>query len=286
MALNCKALLEREFPVVRQTLTDRDCILYALSLGLGRDPMNLEDLPYVFEKDLRVFPTMPVVLGHPGNWLDEPEYEITKKMLVHGSQRLRNYKPLPLNDVILGENEVINIIDKGAERGAIMITTRRLRQESTGDILAEMESALFCRADGGLSNAPEKPIYEFRCLPDREPDASIDIPTEPNAAFLYRLNSDRNPLHADPEIAIGAGFKRPILHGLCTFGLAGVAIHKTYAKNGFKTIGAIETRFSQIVYPGETVTFDLWRDGNEISYRAMVKSRESKVLDFGRAELV
>jgi len=287
MPLNPEAILNREFPVTEEPLTDRDCMLYALSIGLGRDPLDRDDLRYVFEGNLKAFPTMPVVLGYPGNWMEDPIYGITKKMIVHGSQRLKRYKSLPIDGVILGKNQVVNLLDKGAKRGAIMIIERRLTEKLSGDLLAVAESAIFCRADGGFGKTHEKPIHKFQQVPEvREPDISFDIPTEANAALWYRLNGDRNPLHADPDMAETAGFDRPILHGLCTFGLAGVAIDKAIARKEGKSIIALETRFSQIVFPGETVTFDLWHSGNDISFRARVKSRASTVLDFGRATLI
>ena len=128
-------------------------------------------------------------------------------------------------------------------------------------------------------------------LPEGAPEETCDIPVLPQAALIYRLSGDANPLHADPGVAREAGFERPILHGLCTFGVAGHALLKTccgYDPARFKTM---EARFSRPVYPGETIRTEMWRGageggGNEVvSFRARVLERDAVVLDNGRAEI-
>jgi len=286
MPLNAKAIMDRAFPVVEQQLSARDCILYALSIGLGSDPLDSAELPYVYEKNLRAFPTMAVVLGHPGNWMEDPLFGITRKMIVHGSQRLECLAPLPVGETLVAENLVENLIDKGVEKGAIMVLKRLLRRKTTGEVLSVAESSIFCRADGGFGTDFQKPAQSFRPSPkDRQPDFQVELKTQPNSALWYRLNGDWNPLHVDPAMAEAAGFRQPILHGLCTFGLAAVAIDRALARDRAASIAMIETRFSNVVFPGETVTFDIWSSGDEVSFQAKIASRGSTVLDFGQALL-
>lgn len=285
MPLNPASILGRVFAPVEEGVNDRDAILYALSVGLGSDPLDLHELQYVYEDGLRAFSTMPVVLGHPGPWMSDPSLGITRSMIVHGSQRLTCIEPVPIGEPLVCENEVFSLADKGVAKGAIMSLRRRLRVKSTGTLLAEGESAIFCRADGGFGPGFEKPVRSFEPVPHRKPDYSIVAHTPANSALLYRLNGDRNPIHADPGSASRAGFKRPILHGLCTFGMAAVAIDRAVGRSAKRGITMIETRFSNIVYPGETLEFALWVDGAHVAFRARAMDRNSVVLDYGRAKL-
>lgn len=281
MPLDADYLRRYRFPLLEAEITDRDVMLYALTVGLGRDPLNEHELRYVYEQDLRVFPTMPVVVGHPGNWMVDRRTGITRTMVVHGSQRLTCHRPLPIGGAVTIRNRITALLDKG-DRGAVIVTTRDVCDKASGDLVCAMESQVFCRADGGFGGSGDGG-YEFRALPDRAPDRTVDVPTEPNAALLYRLNQDRNPLHADPAVARRAGFDRPILHGLATFGAAAVAVSRGYPE---RTITAFECRFSKPVFPGETISVDMWdNDGGEIAFRARIAARDAVVLDRGLARL-
>jgi acyl dehydratase len=262
---------------VKTILTDRDVMLYALSIGLGRDPLDAHDLRYVYERELKVFPTMPLIVGHPGNWMLDPRTGITRTRVVHGAQRLWIHAELPIGRELVTTNRITDILDK-ADKGAILICQRETRDQE-GAVIARSESSIFCRADGGFGG-PAGPSYESEPVPGRAPDRTVALPTQENGALLYRLNQDRNPLHADPEFARRAGFARPILHGLCTFGIAAVAIAKAFPD---KALSSIETRFSKPVLPGETVTVDLWQEAGALAFRARVAARDALVLDRGRA---
>lgn len=278
MAIDREQLLERVFAPVEEVVTPRDCMLYALSVGFGRNPVDSEDLPFVYEKALEVFPSMAVVLGHPGKWMQDAG--INYKMVVHGSQRLTMHRPIPVNEKIVSSNRVVEVLDKGPGRGAIVITERIIR-DARGELIASMESGVFCRADGGFGG-PREGAYVFGAVPDREADVSVSFPTEPDAALLYRLNGDYNPLHADPELAAVAGFQRPILHGLCTFGMVGVALQRKFGNAAGARLKSLEARFSKPVLPGETVTLDVWRENAELRFRA--KTPAGIVLDSGMAK--
>lgn len=278
MPLNVPYLQTLQLPPIRTVISDRDAMFYALSIGLGRDPLDLDDLPYVYEDQLRTFPTMPLVIGHPGNWMVDEHTGITRAMVVHGAQRLQTEREIPVGVPLITTNRIIGTFDKG-DQGAIMILERETCIEATGERVAISESTVFCRADGNFGGA-SGPTYEFSAVPDRPADRSIDMPTDPNMALLYRLNHDRNPLHADPALAKRAGFDRPILHGLATYGTAAVAVAKAFPD---RTIRSFETRFSRPVFPGETISIDMWSEGDEVAFRARVAARNVVVLDRGRA---
>lgn len=278
MPLNLAYLESVELAPIRTVVTDRDAMFYALSIGLGRDPLDPHDLRYVYEGDLRIFPTMPLIIGHPGNWMSDPRTGVTRTMVVHGAQRLTTEREIPLGESLLTTNRIVSILDKG-DQGAILVLERETRVEASGERISLSESMAFCRADGNFGGVPG-PAYEFAAVPDRPADRSIDMPTDPDMALYYRLNQDRNPLHADPAVARKAGFDRPILHGLATYGVAAVAIARAYPD---RTLRAFETRFSRPVFPGETITVDLWETGEDIAFRARIAARDVVVLDRGRA---
>ncbi|MDB6107493.1 MAG: hypothetical protein JWO52_7492 [Gammaproteobacteria bacterium] len=280
MPLNLEYLRKLALEPVETVLTDREPMLYALSIGIGSDPLNLDDLSYVYEKRLRVFPTMPVIIGHPGNWMLDPQTGITRAMVVHGGQRLWTYTELPIGRRILTTNKISQILDKG-RNGAVVTIERETHDRDAGVLIARSTSSIFCRADGGFGG-PAGPIYEFDPVPERAPDRSVEVATPANAALVYRLNQDRNPLHADPEVASKAGFPRPILHGLYTFGVAAVAVCGTSSGS---ILRSIETRFSKPAFPGETITVDLWKEADAVAFRARVAARDAIVLDRGRAVL-
>lgn len=280
MPLNADYILNRVFEPIETAITDSAVMLYALSIGLGHDPLDEHELRYVYEGDLQVFPTMPLVIGHPGNWMVDPETGITRSMVVHGAQRLTNVEQLPVGGSVITYNRVTDIWDKG-EKGAVLEMERTTVNKADGKTLAVGHSSVFCRADGGFGG-PSGPAHEFLQVPQRDADHSVAIATRPDMALLYRLNHDRNPLHADPAYAARAKFARPILHGLATYGVAAVAIERSFRGSALKSI---EARFSKPVYPGETIAVDLWEEDGDIRFRARVPDRDVIVLDRGRAQL-
>jgi acyl dehydratase len=280
MPLNAQAILAHRFDTQEQVITDRDAMLFALSVGLGRDPMDTTELPYVYEQDLCVFPTMPIVLGHPGPWMAEPQFDINRQMQVHGPQRLEVLGELRPGATFTASNHILELVDKGPDSGGIIVIERTLLDGASGAPIARIESGTFCRADGGFGGQSQ-PSRDFRAVPERVADAEIAMMTEPNQALWYRLNGDRNPLHASPPFAVRAGFPRPILHGLCTYSVAAHALMKL---NPGKSLRSIECRFSKPVYPGETIRVQSWTEPTGVAFRARVDQREAVVLDRGFAE--
>jgi acyl dehydratase len=284
MAIDYEKLKNRPFPDVEQTYTQRDSMLYALGVGLGIDPNDEAQLNFVYEENLKALPTMAVVLGTPGFWVKEPDTGIDWVKVLHGEQGLVLHKPLPPAATVIGRTRVTEIIDKGAGKGALLLSERDVVDKATGEVLATLSQSTFCRGDGGFGG-PTGPSPQPHAIPERAPDATCDLATLDSQALIYRLSGDYNPLHADPKVGRAAGFERAILHGLCTFGVAGHAVLKTccgYDPSRFKRM---QLRFSAPVYPGETIRTEMWQDGNVISFRAKVVERDILVLNNGKVEL-
>ncbi|NMG42262.1 3-alpha,7-alpha,12-alpha-trihydroxy-5-beta-cholest-24-enoyl-CoA hydratase [Aromatoleum toluvorans] len=282
--MNVDRLLAWPFQDVVQTYTVRDTLLYALSVGFGGDPTDAGQLRYVFEKDLMVVPSMAVVLGHPGPYVTDPAAGIDFRKIVYGEQALKLLRPLPTAATVRARERVVAILDKGRDKGTLLRTERHIVDDATGEPLAVLNATLMCRGDGGngASHGEAGPVH---AVPEGEPHRTTELATLPQAALLYRLNGDTNPLHADPELARRAGFERPILHGLCSYGLAVHALLKTWCDYDATRIASVRARFSAPVYPGETLVFESWRDGQTLSFRARSKERGVKVLDNGCALL-
>ncbi len=285
MAIQHDKLLKHDIPLVEQTLTKRDAMLYALGVGLGADPMDEQQLQYVYEKNLQALPTMTTVLATPGPWHAAANTGITRSHVVHGEQGFVIHKPLPVDGVITGKTRVVAVLDKGADKGALVLTECDVRDKTSGDLICTLTSTTFCRKDGGFGgpSGPQKPVHP---IPERAPDQVCDLPTLPQAALIYRLSGDYNPLHAEPAYAANAGYKAPILHGRATFSVAGHALLKTCCAYNASKFKSMEGRFSSPVYPGETIRTEMWMDGKVVTFRATVPARGVTVLNNGRAEIV
>jgi len=284
MPLNYEKLKNWPIPEVEQKLTKRDTMLYALGVGLGADPCDENQLKYVYEARLVALPSMAIILGYPGAWHADPDTGVTRSKVVHGEQGFTILKPLPVEGTLIGRTEVTGIIDKGADKGALILTRNTVSDKVTGDVYCTLTSTTFCRADGGFGG-PTGPVRDSHPIPDTPPHHVCDLPTLPQAALIYRLSGDYNPLHSDPATAAKAGFKAPILHGRCTFSVAGHALLKTCCGYNPAQLKSMEGRFSSPVYPGETIRTEMWVAGKVVSFRATVPARGVTVLNNGRAEL-
>jgi len=261
---------------------DREAMLYALSIGMGRDPLNTAELDFVFEKNpLKTVPTMASVLA-PIPLLKDCGYDYTK--VLHAEQHLVLHRPLPQDSELIADARVIEAYDKGADKGALIYTETTARTTTDDEPLFTTTSGIFARGDGGFGGATG-PSPTPHPIPDRPADTSCSIKTRDDQALLYRLNGDRNPLHADPDLATRVGFPVPILHGLCTYGTACLAVLKTLCNYDHTSITGFDVRFSAPVYPGETIITDLWRDGNIVSFECRVKEREVTVIRNGKCTL-
>lgn len=272
------ALLARPPVETRHSLTARDTILYALGIGA-------EELDFVFEAQLQALPMMAVTLAYPGFFWREPEYGADWKRILHGEQSITIHRPLPAEGEFIGRTRLEAVEDKGADKGAVVLATRTI-EDADGILYATDRRTAFLRGDGGCGSAGP-PIPRPAPAPaDRAPDITVTLPTAPNQALLYRLSGDLNPLHIDPEVARAAGFERPILHGLCTYGIAGRALLRALAGNSPAQLRQLDARFSAPVYPGETIEVQIWRlSDRQARFEARVTERDVRVLTHGHVEL-
>ncbi|MDY0012569.1 MAG: MaoC/PaaZ C-terminal domain-containing protein [Rhodocyclaceae bacterium] len=286
MPLNYEVVKNWPFKEITQEYTHRDTILYALGLGAATtNPPAPEDLQFVYERKLVALPTFAVMLAGSGSWVGNPETGITLTKLLHGEQFLTIHKPLPAQGVMVGKDRVEAVYDKGADKGAVLIVARDIREKESGDLVATTGMSLFLRADGGFGGKADGQPKPHPVPEDRAPDASIDLITRPEQAAIYRLSGDYNPLHLDPKIAAMAGFEKPILHGLCSYGIAGRAIIKLLCNNDATRLRKLNVRFASPVYPGETLRTEIWNEGpGKAAFRVKVVERDLVVLNNGLAE--
>lgn len=283
MPIDRETLLAWLFPDQVQAYGHKDTILYALGIGLGADP---KDLSFVYEEGLQALPTMAAVLAHPGFWMADPKTGITWRRLLHTEQRLTLFKPLAPAATVVGRTRVLDVIDRGEGRGALLVVGRELSDASGGEVLCRLQSTYLLRDDGGFGGGATTLPPALPRVPERPADIVRDLPVSMRAALIYRLSGDRNPLHVDPAVASAAGFTRPVLHGLCTFGIAGHGILDTCCGGVPGRLAALECTFTAPVYPGDTVRLEIWRNGDgEAAFRALIPERGVIALDRGRATI-
>ena len=279
MTIDHDRLMNFDIPEVRQSYGPRDWGLYALSIGMGHDPLVRDELAFLaaLEDDRRVMPAIVNVLGHPGFWLSDPATGVDAPRLLHGEQGMTIHADLPEEATVLGKTRVTGLVDKGAGKGALLYHEKTLTEEGSGRLLATCRGTIFLRGDGGFGG-PEGPVKKPHILPETPPDHVFEARTRPEQALLSRWNADPNPLHLDPRVAERAGFERPILHGLCTFGCAAHALLAVLCDRDPARFGGMDARFTAHVFPGETLRTEIWADG---SFRAIAVERDRVVIGNG-----
>lgn len=283
MALDYDTLMSKVETDLPFSYTDADSMLYALSVGMGTDPLDERELDYVFEQgaSLKTVPTLATVLV-PEMFPVGLGWDYSQ--ILHSEQRLRLFRPLPPSADLLINKRVVDAFDRGSRGGALILLEAEGRLASDDTVIFNMGCTIVARGDGGFGGPRGKGIPPHR-PPHREPDLSCDITTRADQALLYRLTGDRNPLHADPKRAQEVGFERPILHGLCTFGVACRAVLQTICDYDYTLVEEFDARFSAPVLPGDTITTDMWQDGNVVSFSCRVKERDALVLRNGKCTL-
>ena len=226
---------------------------------------------------------MAVIMGHPGPWLTDPGTGIDMTKVLHGEQSLQIHQPMPVEGTTLARTKVVQVIDKGVDKGAVIITERTLFDKESNAHYCTQQATIMARGNGGFGG-PEDSVPKPHTLPEREADDVVEITTSPQAALLYRLSGDYNPLHADPELAKKVGFDAPILHGLASFGIAARAVLQACDITNPDKLSFISLRFSNPVYPGETISTEVWRDKDVVSFRSIVTERDVVVLNNGKVE--
>ena len=286
MPADLNRLLGREAEIAPFAYDDRDVLLYALSIGMGQDPLDPGELPFVLEVPvLRVMPTLASVLGaraHEQGLLWQGGL-LDPASIVHGEERLELFRPLPPTGKLAGRKWVCDVVDKGAGRGAIVTVRKELHLPDGLPVIC-CDQRIFVRGGGGFGGGAGQ-FEDLAPVPARPADAAIALQTRPEQALLYRLNGDRHLLHADPEFAHRAGFPRPILHGLCTYGMACRAVLATTCDNDATRLRQIATRMTAPVFPGDRVVTEIWVEGDDVAFRTSVPEREAVVLDCGLARI-
>jgi acyl dehydratase len=283
MALNYDELMATSVVDLPHSYGDTETMLYALSVSMGCDPLNAEELPYVYEQGapLCSVPTIATVLVPD---MFPPDLGWDFSQVLHVEQRMQLFRPPPVAADLLINKRIVAAYDRGPNHGALVLFEAEARLASDDTALFTIGNTIMARADGGFGGPRGKGPAAHR-PPRREPDLSCDLETRHDQALLYRLNGDRNPLHADPGLAERVGFQRPILHGLCTYGVACHAILKTICNYDYTLITGFDARFSAPVLPGDTITTDMWQDGNIVSFQCSVRERDVVVLRNGKCTL-
>jgi acyl dehydratase len=282
--MDLNALISRPFPHLEHAYNAKDTILYALGVGAGAEPQNTLELPFVYEKLLRIIPSQASVLAYPGFWLTDPALAIDWVKLLHGEQGIVFERPLKPAATVRGEYEVLGVDDKGLGKGAVVFFEKRILDDEDGGVICRVRSTYFLRSDGGCGSWGDA-LPAPSALPDGPPDIVLDMPTIERQALIYRLSGDYNPVHIDPEIAAKAGFEKPILHGLCTFGVACFGIVQHLCMGDPDRLKEIFVRFSRPVFPGDTISLELFRVDAAWRFRARAKERDVIVLDRGVARI-
>jgi acyl dehydratase len=266
-AIDLTALKGLRFAPTEHAYDDRRTMLYALATGMGREPQDAAELEFVTEPHLRALPGLATVMVWDDRWLDDLGLDLNG--VVHGEQRITLHRPLPPSGRVCSEIEIVDVFDKGADKGAVLYARTTIDGLDDGAPLATLHSTVFARFDGGFDGPAGNPP-PLEKVPERAPDLAFDDVTLPSQALIYRLLGDRNPLHADPEFARNAGFPRPILHGLCTYGFAVNALVRTVAGGDPEAIAHVEARFTAPVYPGEALRTEVWAEDGRAAFRTVV----------------
>lgn len=273
----------RHWTVPRTTheYTRRDSALYALSIGFGENPLDRQELRFVdhSRQDFSAVPSMALVLGYPGFWLGEPATGLDIGRILHIEQSIEILVPLPPAGRVTGETTVTDLLDLGAGKGAILRSRRDIR-DSDNRLLAIVRQSHMLRGYGGFGGErPAKSDAESSA----EPTWSVTTAILPQQALLYRLNGDLNPIHADPDLAGKLGFEKPILHGMCSFGMSCRALLRSLCAYEPERLRFVSARMTASVFPGETLRHDIRADG---TFTATVVERNSVALGRGSAIIV
>lgn len=257
------------------TYTRDDVILYHLGVGAGVPATDSNELEYTYEKDLKVLPSFGVIptFGSMGGLGSVPGLEFNFAMLLHGEQDLEVHRPIPPEATIKNRGKVAEIWDK--KKAALVVMQVDTTDES-GDPLFTNRFSLFLRGEGGFGGEPGPKVQN--AAPDRDPDGVVEVSTLPQQALLYRLSGDKNPLHADPDFAKMAGFDKPIIHGLCSYGIVCKAVVDAALGGDVTKVARYQARFAGVGFPGETYRVSYWNEGDKVLVEAHSKDRNVPII--------
>jgi acyl dehydratase len=281
MAVDIHMLAGLNIPGGRQSYSPRDSLLYALGVGCGIDPSQEGKSAWLHLHDARPLPSMATILGYGGLWVSWCPPGIDRVTILHASQSLALHQPLPPSGTVVREGQITDVVDKGAGKALLIRTMETLRDEPTGDLLASMDSIIYCRgAGGGGGTVPAFP--EPARIPDRPPDSVHAVPTSPQQARIYSLSGDESPVHWDQEAAVAAGWDRPILQGLSSYGAACAAMVRLFCANDPSRFHRLDVRFAGPVFPADALELQVWQvQANEWRFRLFNRDRKAIALDNG-----
>ncbi|MGH8872601.1 MAG: MaoC/PaaZ C-terminal domain-containing protein [Acidimicrobiia bacterium] len=260
--------------------TEEDVILYHLGIGAGNPPTDPREMHYAYEGDLHVLPTYATIpqFSMMMSMGVSPGFDINPAMILHGEHEIVLHEPIPTSGTVTQTGRVTDVFDKG--KGALAVMEIVSVLEKTGRPLFTNRASIFIRGEGAFGG--DRGPATTDVTPEREPDHVVESPTLPQQALLYRMASgDKNPLHADPGFAAFAGYERPILHGLCTYGVVTKAVVDNAVEAGPQGVASFRARFCGVVYPGETLVTRIWDERDHLAVTADTKDRAAAVLSNG-----
>ncbi len=277
MPIDRDAALAHEFPSGRGGYERDDVILYQLGVGAGSPPTDPNELAYTYEKDLKVLPSFATVArsGAGASVFDVPALKFDPRLLLHGEQDVELHRPLPPEAKLTGRSRIADVLDKGK---AALVIVEVVASDAEGPLYTNRMS-LFLRGEGGFGG-PRGPEVANEA-PSRPPDGVVESRTLPQQALIYRLSGDKNPLHADPDFAKAGGFERPILHGLCSYGIVCKAVVDGALGGDPTRVARWQARFRGVAWPGETFETRFWRESERIWVEAWSKDRGQIILSNG-----
>lgn len=284
MPIDLDKALGAELEPIEFSWTSSDIQLYHLGLGAGADPMSTRELSYLVDDTPQVLPTFGNVavsfhMTEPPK-VQFPGIDIELSKVLHASEAVSVPGPIPTSGTAKSVQRFTEIWDKGK---AAVIVSESTVTDPSGTVLWTTKRSIFARGEGGFGG--ERGPATSAELPDRAPDIEISLPTLPQQALLYRLCGDRNPLHSDPAFAAAAGFDRPILHGLCTYGIGCKAIVDNLLDGDVSQVASYGARFAGVVFPGETLQANIWKEDGKFIGVLTAPSRDNAVVLSG-VELV
>lgn len=278
MPIEPEKAVGHEFAPSKSAYRQDDVILYHLGIGAGVPPTDPGELEYTYEKNLKVLPSYAVIpiFGAMGGIMAVPGLKFNPALLLHGEQDCEIHRPLPVAASLESRAKIAGIYDKG--KAALAVVEVETKEEGGAPLFTNRFS-MFLRGEGGFGGERGPDIGNEP--PDRKPDVVVESPTLPQQALLYRLCGDKNPLHADPDFAKMGGFDKPILHGLCSFGIVCKAAVDKALGGDVTKVARYQARFRGVFFPGETMVTSIWREGSRLLVSSTSKERGAPVIANG-----
>jgi len=273
--IDIEKVLNAALPSQKSSWTADDVILYHLGIGAGVPPTAEGELDYTYEARLKVLPSFGVIpaFGAMGGVIGVEGVSINPMMILHGEQAITIHRPIPTSAEVTTSARVTDVFDKGKGAAIVVVADSA---DASGQPLFTNRFLIFVRGEGGFGGPSGPP--PGHAAPEREPDLVVESATLEQQALLYRLSGDKNPLHADPSFAAMGGFDRPILHGLCSYGIVCKAVVDSALDGDVDQVGSYEARFGGVVFPGDTIVTSIWRDGSRLLISASTKERGTPVV--------